>query len=172
MTPRVEALEGLRTQAWDSSSSSHTTSRPANRHGHRSRMRSISAADEREVADDSRFDMLSSINTALRNVAAKPVESKPCRIIDLIPRSWEGNKEKEQFRSFMSDLHMWMQAWSNQGEMILTGVERVDKFDSSATAVGCPEAEFRLIEASLCHVLHRTTANEPLRIVQQIEGQK
>ena len=66
-----------------------------------------------------------------------------------------------------SDLHLWMQAWSNQGEMILTSVKRVDKFDSSAIEVDCPEAEFRLIEASLYQVLHRTTASEPLRIVQQ-----
>ena len=72
----------------------------------------------------------------------------------------------------MSDLHLWMHAWSNQGEMILTSVESVDMFDSSATAVDCPDAEFRLIEASLYHVLHRTTANEPLRKVQQTKGQK
>ena len=72
----------------------------------------------------------------------------------------------------MSDLHLWMQARSNEGEVILTSVERVDKFDSSTIAVDCPEAEFRLIEASLYQVLHRTTANEPLRIVQQTKGQK
>ena len=72
----------------------------------------------------------------------------------------------------MSDLHLWMQAWSNQGEMIFTSVERVDKFDSSAIAVDWPEPEFRLIDASLYHVLHRTTANEPLRVVQQTRGQE
>ena len=66
----------------------------------------------------------------------------------------------------MPDLHLWMQAWSNPGEMILTSVGRVDKFDS-AIAVDCPEAAFRLTEASLYQVLHRTTANEPLRMVQQ-----
>ena len=71
----------------------------------------------------------------------------------------------------MSDLHLLMQVWSIQGEMILTGMERVDKFDSSAIAVDFPEAEFRLIEASLHQVLHRTTANEPLRIVQHTKGQ-
>ena len=97
---------------------------------------------------NNRVDMLNSINTALQNVAAKPVDSKPYRISDLIPRSWEGNNEKGEFRSFMSDLHLWMQAWSNQGEMILPSAERVEKFDSSAIAVDCPEAEFRLTEAS------------------------
>ena len=119
-----------------------------------------------------RVDMLSSINTALQNVGAKPVDSKPYRIIDLIPRSWEGNNETGDFRSFMSDLHLWMQAWSTRGEMILTSDERVNKFDSSTIAVDCPEAEFRLIEASPYQVLHRTTANGPLRIVQQTKGQK
>ena len=35
-----------------------------------------------------------------------------------------------------------------------------------------PADEFRLIEASLYQVLHRTTSNEPLRTVQQTRGQK
>ena len=121
---------------------------------------------------NSRVGMLSSINTALQNVAAKPVNSKPYRISDIIPRSWEGNNEKSELRSFMSDLHFWMQAWSNQGEMIFTSVERVDKFDSSAIAADCPDAEFRLTEASLYQVLHRTTVSEPLRRAQQTKGQK
>ena len=108
----------------------------------------------------SRVDMLSSINTALQNIAAKPGDSKPDRISDLIPRNWEGNNEKGEVRSFMSDLHLWMPAWSNQGEMIFTSVERVDKFDSSAIAVDCLE-EFRMIEASRNQILHRTTAKEP-----------
>ena len=84
---------------------------------------------------DSRFDMTSSINTALENVAAKPVDSKPYRISDLIPRSWGGSNEQGEFRSFMSNLHLWMQAWSNEGEAILTSVEKLDKFDNSAIAV-------------------------------------
>ena len=72
----------------------------------------------------------------------------------------------------MSDLHLWMQARSNQGEIILTSVERMDKFDNSTIAVDRSDEEFRSIEASLYQVLHRTTANEPLRIVQQTKGQK
>ena len=39
-------------------------------------------------------------------------------------------------------------------------------------AFDCPDEELRSIEASLCQVLHRTTSNEPLRIVQQTRGQK
>ena len=71
----------------------------------------------------------------------------------------------------MSDLHLWMHAWSNEGETMLTGVERLGKFDGKI-AVDCPDAEFRSIEASLYQVLRRMTANEPLRTVQQTIGQK
>ena len=35
---------------------------------------------------NSRVDMLSSVDTALQNIAAKPGDSKPYRISDLIPR--------------------------------------------------------------------------------------
>ena len=117
-----------------------------------------------------RVDMLSSINTALQNVTAKPTDSKPCRISDLLPRNWEGSNEKGKFRTFMSDLHLWMQAWSDQEEKKLLSVESTDKFDT--IAFDGSDDEFRSIEASLNQVLHRTTANEPLRIVQQTRGQK
>ena len=70
-----------------------------------------------------RMDMSNSIITALQNVSARPAESKPYRISDLIPRNWEGSNEKGELRSFMSDLHMWMQAWSDQGEQMLARVE-------------------------------------------------
>ena len=55
---------------------------------------------------------------------------------------------------------------------MLAIVERTDKLDNNATAFDCSDDEFRSIEASLCQVLHRTTANEPLRIVQQTRGQR
>ena len=80
--------------------------------------------------------------------------------------------KKGEFRSFMSDLHLWMQAWSDQGEKMFAIVEGTDKLDNNATAFDCSDDEFRSIEASLCQVLHRTTANEPLRIVQQTRGQR
>ena len=117
-----------------------------------------------------RMDMLSSINTALQNVSASPAETKPYRISDIIPRNWEGNNEKGEFRSFMSDLHSWMQAWSNQVEKILAIVEGAEKLDNNATAFDCSDDEFRSIEASLYQVVHRTTANEPLRVVRQSRG--
>ena len=55
---------------------------------------------------------------------------------------------------------------------MLARVESTDKFDNNAIALDCPDKEFRSIEASLYQVLHRTTSNERLRIVQQTRGQK
>ena len=46
----------------------------------------------------------------------------------------------------MSDLHLWMQAWSDQGERILARVESVDKVDRATLAVDCTEADFRTLE--------------------------
>ena len=123
-------------------------------------------------ASRGRMDMLNSIHTALQNVSARPAESKPYRISDLIPRSWEGSNEKVEFRSFMSDLHLWMQAWSDQGEQMLARVESIDKFDNNVIAFDCPAEEFRSIEASLYQVLHRTTSNEPLGIVCSRRGDR
>ena len=118
------------------------------------------------------MDMMNRISTALQKVSAKPAESKPHRISDLIPRNWEGSNEKGEFRRFMSDLHLWMQAWSDQGEQMLARVESVDRFDNHVIALDCSDEEFRSIKASLYQVLHRTTSNEPLRTVQQTKGQK
>ena len=50
---------------------------------------------------------------------------------------------------------------------MLVSVESTDRFDNSTLAVDCPDEEFRSIGASLYQVLHRTTANEPLRMAQQ-----
>ena len=119
-----------------------------------------------------RMDMLNSINAAFQNVSMKANDSKPYRISDLIPRNWEGNNEKGEFRSFKSDLHLWMQAWSDHGERILTRVESVEKVDRATLAVDCTQAEFRTFETARYQVLHKTTANEPLKMVQQVEGQR
>ena len=70
----------------------------------------------------------------------------------------------------MADLHLLVQAWADEGATILFSVESTDKFDNSTLAVDYSEEEFSTIEASLYQVLHRTTANEPLRMVQQIQG--
>ena len=55
---------------------------------------------------------------------------------------------------------------------MLAIVEGTDMLDNNALAFGCSDDEFRSIEASLFRVLHRTTGNEPLRIVQQTKGQR
>ena len=55
---------------------------------------------------------------------------------------------------------------------MLARVESIDKFDNNVIAFGCPAEECRSIEAPLYQVLHRTTSNEPLRIVQQTRGEK
>ena len=69
----------------------------------------------------------------------------------------------------MADLHLWMQAYSDQGEKMLVRVEGAERIDRNTLAVDCTE-EFRAIETSLYQVLHRTTTNEPLRMVQQVQG--
>ena len=71
----------------------------------------------------------------------------------------------------MAELHLWMQAGSDQRERIPVRVESVDKVERSTLAVDCTEADFRTLETALYQVLHRTT-NEPLRMVQQVQGQE
>ena len=65
-----------------------------------------------------------------------------------------------------------MQAWSDQGERILVRVESVGKVDGSTLAVDTTEADFRTLETALYQVLHLATTNEPLRMVQLVQGQK
>ena len=125
---------------------------------------------EMNEAISGRMDMMNSISTAHQKVSAKQTESKPHRISDFIPRNWEGSNEKGEFRSFMSDLHLWMQTLSDHGEQMLVRVESVDRFGKNVIAFDCSDEEFRSIEQSLYQVLHRTTSNEPLKIVQQTKG--
>ena len=69
----------------------------------------------------------------------------PYRISDLIPKSWDGSHDKVQFRNFMTELHMWMQAWLDQGERILVRVESVDKVGSINTGRGLHGSRFQNI---------------------------
>ena len=55
---------------------------------------------------------------------------------------------------------------------MIVRVESADRVDRSTRAVDYAEAEFRIIETSLHQVLRRTTANEPLRVVQPGEDSK
>ena len=61
--------------------------------------------------------------------------------------------------------------WSDQVERILARVESVDKVDRATLAVDCTEAEFRTFETARYQVFRRT-ANEPLKMIQQVEGQR
>ena len=72
--------------------------------------------------------------------------------------------------SGIAELHLWMQAWSDHGERALVRVESVGKVERSTVAVDCTEAGFRTFETALCQILHRTTTNEPLRMVQRSAG--
>ena len=77
----------------------------------------------------------------LPKVSANPIESKPYRISNLIPRSWEGSNDQGKFRNFMSDLHLWMQPRSGGGETMIISVENTDKVDNSTLAVDCSDEE-------------------------------
>ena len=79
---------------------------------------------------------------------------------------------KGQFRNLMAELHLWMQARSNPCERILVRVESVEKVARSTLAVDCPEADFRTLDTALYPILHRTTTNEKLKMVQQVQGQR
>ena len=93
--------------------------------------------EEMHATINGRVDAMNSISSALQRISAGLAETaKPRKISDLIPKNWDGNNERGQFRNFMAELHLWMQAWSNQGERILTSVESGDKVDSSTLAVG------------------------------------
>ena len=113
-TPRVETLESLEGQAQDhgSSSSGSNSSRIVNRHGHLNtilphfsssetgndrRDTTIKSGSDETVSD--RLDMLKCINTALQNMSAASTASKQYRIIDFIPRNWEGSNDKGYFET-------------------------------------------------------------------------
>ena len=57
-------------------------------------------------------------------------------------------------------------------ERVLVSVESTDRIDSNTLGMDCSEEEFRTVEASLYQVLDRKTSNEPLRMVQQTQGQR
>ena len=67
-------------------------------------------------AINGRLDAIS-ISSTMQRISAGPAEAaKPYRIRDWIPKSMDDSHEKGQFRNFMAELHLWMQAWSDQGE--------------------------------------------------------
>ena len=130
--------------------------------------------EEMHTAINGRLDAISSISTAMQRLSSGPAETaKPYRISDLIPKSWDGSRERGQFRNFVAELHLCMQAWSDQGERILVRVESVDNVDRSTRAAWTArEADFRTFKTALYKILRRTTTNKPLRMVGQVQGQR
>ena len=67
--------------------------------------------EEMHTAINGRLDAISSISSAMQRLSVGPAETaKPYRIIDLIPKSWDGSHEQGQFRNFMAEVHWRMQA--------------------------------------------------------------
>ena len=102
------------------------------------------------TAINGRRGAISSISSAMQRLSAGPAgTAKPYKISDLIPKSWDGRHEKGQFRNFMVELHLWIQAWSDRGERILVRIESADKVERSTLAAECTEADFRTLETAL-----------------------
>ena len=130
----MELVEGPRDPRQQQQSHNPATSR----YGHRSRLDDVAAADRdrilqtlcsesvKKCAINGRLDAISSISSVMQSLSAGTAEAaKPYKIIYLIPKSWDGSHEKGQFRKFMAELHLWMQAWSDH----LVKVEGVDKVE-------------------------------------------
>ena len=97
--------------------------------------------EEMHTAVNGSLYTISSISSAMQRISAGPTETaNPYRISDWIPKSWDGSHEKGQFRNFMAELHLWMQAWPDQGKRVLVRVESVDKRFNT----GCMLHESRL----------------------------
>ena len=54
---------------------------------------------------------------------------------------------------------------------MLVRVDSVDKMDNDSMSVDCSVMEFPGIETALHQIAHTTTGNEPLTMVQQVQGQ-
>ena len=76
--------------------------------------------EEMHMAVNGRLDAVSNISSAMQRLSAGPAEmAKPHRISDLIPKSWDSSHDTGQLRNFMAELHLWMHAWSDQGDRTL-----------------------------------------------------
>ena len=107
----------------------------------------------------------------LHRIQANPAP-KPHRISDLIPRNWEGSIDKRKFRHVMSDVDLGMQALSDKGETLLVHFEGIDKLGrQTPLSIDCSPGAVQNNGGRRCtkHCTE-TTANEPLRIVQQTQG--
>ena len=84
--------------------------------------------EDMHTAIKGRLGAISSISSGMQRLSAGPAEAaKLYRISDLTPKSWDGSHDKGQFRNFMAELYLWMQAWSDQSERNLVRVEGLTK---------------------------------------------
>ena len=95
--------------------------------------------------------------------------AKPHRISDLIPKNWDGSHDKRPVQEVHGRTAFVDASMVRPG---LVGVQSVDKVDPSTLAMVCTGADFRTFDTLLYQVLHRTTTNEPLRMDQQVQGQR
>ena len=130
--------------------------------------------EEMHTAINGRLDAISSISSAMQRLSAGPAETaKPYRISDLIPKSWDGSHDRR-----VSSGTSWpccicgCKRDQTRVSESCRELESVDKVERSTLAVDCTEADVRTLDTALCQVLHRTTTNEPLRMVQQVQGQR
>ena len=104
--------------------------------------------EEIHTAINGRLNAINSVPIAMQRFSEGLSETaKSYRMWDLIPKSWDGSHDKGQFRNFMAELHLWMQAWSDQGVRILVRAECVDM--RSTLAVDCTDAGSRTFETAL-----------------------
>ena len=69
---------------------------------------------ELRITISSRIDLFNRIATKGRKSRRMLQVQLSCRASDLIPNNWEGSVEKECTK-YIAALHLWMQAWSDQG---------------------------------------------------------
>ena len=71
-------------------------------------------------------------------------------------------------RAALVDASMVRPKVSESGESLRAST----RWNVQQLAVDCTEADFRTLETALYQILHSTTTHEPLRMVQQVQGQK
>ena len=119
-----------------------------------------------------RVDMLSSINTALQKVSAKNHFQAIVESATSFQETGKAAMTKDNFDTSCRTCTCGCKRGQTKEKQFLSALRSSDKFDNSTLAVDCSDEKFRTIEASLCKVLQRTTASEPLRVVPQTRGQK
>ena len=102
------------------------------------------------------------------NIANRPNAARPSEI----PEIRAGHVLEGEFKKYMADLFLRMQAWPDQGDHLLVRVECVDKIDNASLSVDCSEREFRGNEKALYRILDRKTGTLTLREVHQVQGKK